>query len=95
MSQAIFSPTGGTQKITLSSSSQRRELVGLDSVCGAVRLKADSGAPFIKFGDSSVVASLSDMPLTSGVTVLKVPPGATHIAAIFGSGDLVITVGHA
>jgi len=50
---------------------------------------------FIKFGDSTVAAALTDTPILPGAICLTPPVGTTHIAAIGTvSGVLYATVGH-
>jgi len=56
-----------------------------------VRLHATEDC-FVKFGDSTVTASASDMPMDSGIEVFGVPSAATHIAAIQSSTSGTLTV---
>lgn len=52
-----------------------------------------SGALHIRFGDSSVNATTSDFYLPSGfVGTYRVPPTATHVAAIFAVGTTAATL---
>lgn len=59
--------------------------VQLPRIDGAVRIAWEGATGNIAFGDSSVEASSSTglrLPASSGVEVLSVPPGATHLAYI-------------
>jgi hypothetical protein len=52
-----------------------------------------SGALHVRFGDSSVNATTSDFFLPSGfVGTYRVPPTATHVAAIFAVGTTSATL---
>lgn len=43
---------------------------------------------FIKFGSSTVVAAVTDIAIPPGFNrIFTIPPEATHVAAIAGSGD--------
>lgn len=54
---------------------------------------AASTACYVAFGDSTVEASATDVYFPSGVETVKVPTGATHIAAlqVSDAGTLSVT----
>lgn len=63
------------------------------AVPGAVIRVAATVPCRIRFGDASVVALASDPFFPEGVESFRVPPGATHLAAIrVGSDDGLATV---
>jgi hypothetical protein len=93
---SLFSPTGETVGITVSSaSSNRQEMTGLDPLCGAVRLRhTNTGNVYIKFGDSTVSATTESMQMGPGTELIKPPPGSTHIAVRGdSSGSISMTIG--
>lgn len=47
---------------------------------------------YVTFGDSSVTASSSDVYFPAGVETVKVPTGATHIAAIRETDDGIMSI---
>lgn len=51
---------------------------------------------FIKFGDSTVVATASDTPILPGTSqIFTVPSSATHVAAFSGAAtDIYVTSGY-
>lgn len=59
-----------------------------------VRLVNDgAGKVFVAFGDSSVVATVSDMVLIQNQPEnFRVPRGASHVAAVTASGAVVLNV---
>lgn len=78
-----FRPTAATASITIAASSARTAITFADQVRW---FNGASETVYVKFGDSSVAATTSDIPVGAGVTeVMDVPFGATHIAAI-GTG---------
>lgn len=78
-----FRPTAATVSITIAASSARQAIPFADQVRW---FNGASETVFVKFGDSSVAATTSDIPVGAGVTeVIDVPLGTTHIAAI-GTG---------
>lgn len=94
---SVFCPTGDTVNLSVSSGggSSRVALPALDGVCGAIRIVKSASDPeiYVKFGDSGVSASSDNMRISSGIQILRVPPGATHIAGWGGSGTVSITAG--
>jgi hypothetical protein len=94
---SAFCPNGSTVALSVTSGggSFRAALPALDSVCGAIRIRKGTGDPevFIKFGDSSISASTSDMPVGTETQIFKVPPGATHVAGIGGTASVYFTAG--
>jgi len=56
-----------------------------------VRLHATKDC-YVNFGDSTVTASASDMPMDAGTEVFGVPSNTTYIAAIQNSAAGTLTV---
>jgi hypothetical protein len=82
---ALFLP-GDTIVLTVSTTSAR---VPIPYQGGNVRLVNDSGEnAWVEWGDAAVVASPTGSPLMLPGTVwtCRMPPRATHIAALLGGG---------
>lgn len=90
-----FRPSGGaTVNIDVSSSSQR---VALTSGEQQRIMNNGSATVWLKFGDSSVTATTSDIPVgaTPFTEVQSPPPGTTHVAVIAAAatGKIYFTPG--
>lgn len=80
----VLSPHSSTAVVTGSASSAR---VALPTGAQILEISL-SGSMHIRFGDSSVDAATTDFFLPEGfVGTYKVPDGATHLAAIWTSGE--------
>lgn len=88
MPQYLFTP-GATASISVTTSSAR---VALPAGGGQLAvLNNGGGVVFIKFGDSTVTAAVTDIPVEIGVARGFTPPGtATHVAAIIASGTATV-----
>jgi len=92
----MFCPSGTTFHLSISGSSVRQALSGVDSVNAAVRLVNGGSSPVgFAFGDSTVTANSDSPRLPVNVPeVLAPPPGATHIAVYCAaSADVFVTTG--
>lgn len=90
----LFTPSlANTANISATTSSAR---VAIPAGGQSVRVhNAASVAVFIQFGDSSVTATTSHMPIPAGGVETFNEGGATHVAAITasGSGTIYFTSG--
>jgi len=96
----IFTPYGLATMAVSATTSTASGALNLPSAPHAgttVRIhNAASVVVFIKFGDSTVTAATTNMPIPAGGTeVFQIGPSVTHIAAITasGSGTLYATTG--
>lgn len=79
---------GTPAKLTVGAASTR---VALPTGVAAVRL-ACTGTCWIKFGDSAVTAANTDTLFPAGAEVMKIPAGATYIAAIQEASGSVLSI---
>jgi hypothetical protein len=87
-----FKPTRPSVSISATTTSARAAL-NRDNVSGQVRIyNAGTATAFVTFGDSSVTALATDMPVPSGmVEVVSVEAGSgLHAAAITASGTATV-----
>jgi hypothetical protein len=87
---ALFSPIL-TASLAVTTSTGR---VALAADASTVRLyNAGTATAFVKFGDVTVTAATTNMPIPAGAIEAFRPPGAsTHIAAITSSGTATLYV---
>lgn len=87
---SLFSPIA-TASLAVTTSTGR---VALAADASSVRLyNAGTATAFVKFGDSSITAATTNMPIPAGVVETFRPPGgATHVAAITSSGTATLYV---
>jgi hypothetical protein len=84
-----FTP-GGSATLAATTSSGR---VALDTHGGMQVLifSAGTAVTFIKFGDSTVTAAVTDIAIPSGFNrIFTIPPGATHVAGITGASTATV-----
>jgi hypothetical protein len=97
MTTLPFAPAAGsTVSVAASSSSSRVALPTKPDKARTVRIAAPSGGTltFIKFGDSTVTAAVTDMPILPGTTEVFTLDDATHVAAITATSQTIYaTVG--
>lgn len=95
MNEAPFTP-GGTVAVSVTTASLRGTLPAGSVAQVLINAPASNSIAFIKFGDNTVVAALTDTPIMPGtVTLFSVPNGATSVAVISGTAaTLYFTVGH-
>lgn len=83
---------GRTTTLAFTASTDRVQIptleVGIEDV---LRLASTAGC-YINFGDSTVVATSSDVYFPGGVETVKVPDNATHLSAIRFDTDGNITI---
>lgn len=78
---APFTP-GGTVILVVTGSTGRQALSGGGDQVRLTSVAANA-IVFVKFGDSTVTAAVTDMPIIPGQTeIFTIPPGVTHIAGI-------------
>jgi hypothetical protein len=85
---ALFTPIA-TVSLAVTTTTGRVALVGDAST---VRLyNAGTATAFVKFGDSSITAATTNMPIPAGAIEAFRPPGSsTHLAAITSSGTATL-----
>lgn len=89
MALKTFAPAGATVSATAGTTSAR---LTLDQFSSVVRMRqAGTAECYIKFGDSTVVATTADMPVASGSTELFTKGSTTHVAFITSSGTALIS----
>lgn len=89
ISLAPFTPTGSTSLSVTASSSR----VALPSSGGtALFSNQTSITAYVKFGNSSVVATTADTPIQSGQTIPLATAGATYVAAITANGATALSI---
>lgn len=89
MTIKTFAPGEATVSATAGVASAR---LTLDQFACVVRMRqAGTAECYIKFGDSTVVATTADMPVASGSTELFTKGGATHVAFITASGTALVS----
>lgn len=84
-----FTP-GGSSTLAATTSSAA---VALAASQGAQVLiySAGTATTFIKFGDSTVTAAVTDIAIPSGFNrIFTIPPGATHVAGITGASTATV-----
>lgn len=60
-----------------------------------IMITGGSAIAFIKFGDSTVTAALTDIPILPNIKyVFSIGPSLTHVAAIGTAGTLYFTLGN-
>lgn len=95
----LFSPYGSaTTAVSVSSTTANGALnLPTQSMTSSVRVHNSTTAiVFIKFGNSTVTAATTDMPIPAGgVETFEISPAVTHIAGITASvsGTLYATTG--
>ena len=84
-----FMPNGQpTASATATTATARLQL---DQFSNVVRLRqAGTSEVYIKFGDSTVTATLTDMPVASGATETFTKGSATHVAFITSAGTAAV-----
>lgn len=98
MNEAPFTP-GPTVLLAVTAASAR---VPFGAGTGTVQVLVTcpstvTGITFLKFGDVTVNAAVTDTPILPGtVQIMTVPNNATHVAAISGGagGTMYFTIGH-
>ena len=80
--------SAATVNLAATTSSSRVALPTFDEGARtSIVYNAGSGDVFIEFGDSTVTASTTaDMPIPAGIPIAFDRGGASHVAAIYGSG---------
>lgn len=89
-SSTPFTP-GGNTSLSVTTSSARVALP--QGVGGTIRMGADSGGStlFLKFGDSTVTAAVSDTWFYPGaIETFTIPADSTHVAAITATGTATL-----
>ena len=84
-----FTP-GGSATLAVTTSSAR---VALPTTGGMQVLiySAGTAASFIKFGDSTVTAAVTDIAIPSGFNrIFTIPPGVTHVAGITAASTATV-----
>lgn len=89
-SLAPFTP-GASSTLSATTSTGRVALTRNGSDQVLIFAPAANAAAFIKFGDSTVVAAVTDIPIGPGFSrVFTVPKGATHVAGITGASTATL-----
>ena len=92
MANSTFVPNkANTVSISATTSTNR---VALSGAGKAVRIYNSGATPvFLQIGDSTVVATTSNMPLAAGATEnFGINKNITHIAAITGTGTTTVYI---
>ena len=89
-----FEP-GETVSVSAGIASARVALPTEQNMSRTIRVKipvAFTGTAFIKFGDDTVVAAATDMPMEAadGVARFGIPSGQTHMAVILSAGTTTV-----
>jgi len=88
----MFCPNGISGTLMANATSQAVDISTADPETGALRLLGSTGiVPFVKFGDSTVVATPNDMRVSPNAENFKIPVGATHFAIVTASGSLAVS----
>ena len=84
---APFTPYGTVSRAGTGTTASVALTRAKDQTCIVTALPGNSGPVFIKFGDSTVEAAVTDFPILPGtVQTFHVLAVHTHIAAILASG---------
>lgn len=85
-----FFPNGAVSVSATATTASAR--LALDQLSSVVRLRqAGTSEVFLQFGDSTVVATTSHMPVASGATETFCKGAATHVAFITAAGTAAVT----
>lgn len=92
----VFSPTGATVNVAVSTTSARVARTTLNQPDGAIVRLANTGTEtcFVSFGDDTVTATAAaGIPILGGtVEAFSVSQRQTHVAAITGTGTTTLYV---
>jgi hypothetical protein len=89
MTLKTFMPNGSATATISATTVTARAAVDQHSNSARV-VNAGTATAFLKFGDSTVEATTTDMPILSGATETFTKGAATHIAAITASGTATV-----
>lgn len=85
-----------SRAVTASTASVALGATGFPPSTVEIQSPSANAIAFIKFGDSTVIAAVTDYPIMPGIDkIVTPPPGTTHVASIGTTGTtLYFTSGH-